>query len=526
LAWLVLATVLLAGAVLAWVSLTVYNHDENRLLDLKAKETASVVTAAVPSIETPLASAAELADVTGANATRFDQLMKPYVVAGRPFVSISLWSLDDVAAGPVASIGARPALASDPARAQAFFRGASRSGTLALTGIVRVGAGGPARLGYAFATTSNRQGYAAYGESALPDNGRLRIAGNSAFSNVNFALYIGTKARARDLLGATLKLPVMGRHATVVIPFGDSAFTIVVSPIGSLSGNLSAHLPWIVGLGGAALAFLGAALTDRLVRRRRQAEALAADLDKAADENRALYAQQRTIAHTLQDALLPQRLPDIEGAQVAGRYIPGMAGIDIGGDWYDIMPLDDGKALFVVGDVSGRGLGAAAMMASLRYALRGYAKQGDPPEVILCKLSDLVSLEHDGHFATVLCAELDVPRRKVTMANAGHLPPLVTAPGAAPSYVWGDVGMPVGVTSKPRYVPITIDVPPRGVLLAFTDGLVERRGEPLDAGLERLRHAASARGRSLEDLMETLVTELCSDGSDDDTAILGVGWDK
>src|SRR5205807_2197441 len=95
------------------------------------------------------------------------------------------------------------------------------------------------------------------------------------------------------------------------------------------------------------------------------------------------------------------------------------------GDWYDIIHLDDDAFILVVGDVSGRGLRAATVMASLRYAIRAYAAQGDQPATILDKLSELLSVAGDGHFATVICALVDVRRHQMIVANAGHLNPLL-----------------------------------------------------------------------------------------------------
>ena len=163
--------------------------------------------------------------------------------------------------------------------------------------------------------------------------------------------------------------------------------------------------------------------------------------------------------------------------------------------------------MFVVGDVSGRGLRAATVMASLRYALRGYAAQGDPPEAILSKLSALVSVDEDGHFATVLCAHIDVPAHWIRLANAGHPPPLLTDAHLR-QLVAAPIGVPVGVTSEPRYTSVEVTAPPGAVFLGFTDGLIERRGEPIEVGLERLRRAAPPPGHSLEGFVTGILGDL------------------
>jgi serine phosphatase RsbU (regulator of sigma subunit) len=235
------------------------------------------------------------------------------------------------------------------------------------------------------------------------------------------------------------------------------------------------------------------------------------------------------VAETLQHALLPETLPPIAGAATAVQYLPGVKSMHIGGDWYDVIALDDSRMLFVVGDVSGRGVRAAAVMASLRYAVRAYAAEGDGPGTILEKLSRLFTVERDGHFATVLCIQVDVPARQLTIANAGHLPPLIVPPAGTAELVTTDVGVPVGVAHTRPYTTTRASVPPGATLLAYTDGLVERRGESIDSSVERLRATAGARGAEhggspLPAYLEAVVHDLVGDGVDDDTVLLGVRW--
>ena len=178
------------------------------------------------------------------------------------------------------------------------------------------------------------QGYAAYAERALPENRKLAIAGNSAFSDLNFALYLGRSSRTGPLLGATVALPITGRQATSVIPFGDSAFTLVVTPKGSLVAPCPNASPRIIASGGAILALVAALVADRLVRRRQRAERLAASLDRVAAENRRLYTEQRSIAQTLQHALLPDHLPRFRRCRRLGlatcRVCKGSTSVVIG----------------------------------------------------------------------------------------------------------------------------------------------------------------------------------------------------
>ena len=165
-------------------------------------------------------------------------------------------------------------------------------------------------------------------------------------------------------------------------------------------------------------------MTERLVRRRRYAEQLA-------EENRRLYGEQRNVSLTLQRSLLPKELPNIDGVEFAARYIPGESGIEVGGDWYSAIAVDDHRFAFVVGDVSGRGLAAATIMAGLRYTIRAYAALGYSPARILEMAAREINIGSDGHFATVLVGLVDNDRHEVTLANAGHLPALLLSEGAS-----------------------------------------------------------------------------------------------
>ena len=197
--------------------------------------------------------------------------------------------------------------------------------------------------------------------------------------------------------------------------------------------------------------------------------------------------------------------------------------MDIGGDWYDVAPLADGRFVFKVGDVSGRGVKAAAVMASLHFAGRAYALEGHPPQVILDQLTQILDIVQDGHFATVLCGLVDVAAHTVTLANAGHLPPLIRNGGKATTVIMKP-GPPIGITDGTPYEPAMVAVPAHGVLLAYTDGLVEQRGEMLDAGIQRLHDAAIQDSPSLGELLDSIITKLTGDTPTDDIALIGLKW--
>jgi serine phosphatase RsbU (regulator of sigma subunit) len=308
----------------------------------------------------------------------------------------------------------------------------------------------------------------------------------------------------------------------VKVPFGDTVFTVTVAARGSLAGSLPQRLPWIIGIVGTLLTLGATALTVSLIERRRATERLADQLEVAAEENRRLYAEQRGIAQTLQHALLPASLPQLPGLQISARYEAGAEGVEIGGDWYDVIELADGRLLLIVGDVSGRGLTAATAMAALRFAIHAYAAEGDDPATFLPKLSRLISVHEDQHLATVLCAVIDARARQVTITNAGHLPPLMIGEQTS-TFVDTPVGLPVGIDAGASYSSTTIAAPPGGTLLAFTDGLVERRGESIEVGLERLRSEVSANHVPLDQLLSRVLHDLRQDAPDD-TAVAGIRW--
>jgi serine phosphatase RsbU (regulator of sigma subunit) len=522
-ALVVLVVGLVVTGVLTWLSAAQYSKNEARLLRLRAGDAASEVTAIVPAIQTPLASAAALANATGGDRAKFMQFIAPYVGTGAngEFVSASLWRVGAGARGPVAVVGAAPALAGSPAQAQAFLARAAKSSTLSVIGLFQ----GPApRLGYGFTGVGVSGPFAAYGESALPRDRYSAVQSNSAFSDLNYAVYLGRSRTPSNLLATSARQVPLPGHPTVLrVPFGDSVITLAVTARGPLEGSLPQRLPWLIAIAGLLLTAGATMLTARLIARRRHAEQLALRLEDAAEENQRLYDEQRGIAQTLQRALLPDALPQPPGLQVGARYEPGVRGVEVGGDWYDLIVLDQDRLLLVVGDVSGRGLRAAATMASLRYAIRAYAAQGDPPATILSKLSALLSVKTNGQLATVLCALVDRRAHAVSITSAGHLPPLLIRPGRV-ELVSAPVGIPVGVESAPSYTSTDIPSPPGATLIAFTDGLVERRGESIEVGLARLRERALENNASLEDLLARLVDQLRDDGTEDDTAIAGIRW--
>jgi serine phosphatase RsbU (regulator of sigma subunit) len=372
------------------------------------------------------------------------------------------------------------------------------------------------RLGYAVSVAEQPR-YIVYAEVELPQDRRARIDQNSAFADFDYALYLGDTPDVRKLLASsTGGDELTGRSAAEVAPFADTHLLLEMAPQKDLDGQLMGRLPWIFGVSGVLFTAAIAFLVERLARRRDEAEELAVEHDL-------LYRAQRSVAQTLQHSLLPGSLPAIEGVDIAARYIAGTEGLDVGGDWYDVVPLGGGSAIVAVGDVSGHGLAAATTMASLRYAMRAFAAQGDAPAIILSKLGSLLDVRRDGQFATVLCAAVEIATRRVRFASAGHPHPLLIGTDG-PRYVEAEIGLPVGVDAAATYVETEVVAGPGATLLLYTDGLIERRGVVLDVGLDRLARATTAPAQSLAGLLDRIVREAIPQGADDDTAILGVRW--
>ena len=325
------------------------------------------------------------------------------------------------------------------------------------------------------------------------------------------------------LVTSKKQLPIEGRQASQMVPFGSGAFTLVVAPKGSLGGSFFKTLPWIIAVVGLLATLIATLVTDRLQRRRQRAEQLAGMLDRVAAENRRLYTEQRGIAQTLQHALLPETLPDLKGLRAGARYVSAGGGVDVGGDWYDLVAVDERRVLLVIGDVSGHGLPAATTMALLRHAVLAYVAVDPRPAIVLTKLAHFVTASPRDYFATVLCALADVDAHQLTLASAGHMAPLVVHDGEA-EFADFRIQPPIGVDPSPRYEEATVAVPAKATVLAFTDGLVERRGEVIDTGLARLKRLATGRRFALDDLLASLTHDLTSEDHHDDTAMVGIQW--
>jgi serine phosphatase RsbU (regulator of sigma subunit)/anti-sigma regulatory factor (Ser/Thr protein kinase)/uncharacterized protein YigA (DUF484 family) len=251
-------------------------------------------------------------------------------------------------------------------------------------------------------------------------------------------------------------------------------------------------------------------------------EALAGQAAQALDRA-GRFESEQTIAETLQRSVLPRSLPRVDGVELAARYLPGSAELDVGGDWFDALHLPDGKLGLIVGDVVGKGVQAAATMAQLRNATRAYSVERLRPASVLLRLNRLADEVLETSFATLAYLMLDPETRVCKLSSAGHPPPLVAMPDGRVELLEGARGLPLGTGVRTRYRQETIELPAGSVVLLYTDGLVERRGKSIDDGFEALVNAVSAAPKDPDRLLEHILEHVVgSDERADDIALLAV----
>lgn len=513
---LVLVIGLVVTASLAASARAIQHSNEDRLLRQRAQSAGLILTARLPTITSPLSAAAEVAEATGGDAGQLRTYLSPQVgpTTATRFDYVSVWPAGG-GGRPIFEIGTPLGGTGGDGAVARWLAGRPISSAAAqVRNLLRARVPG---LGYAVASARPHHAYVVYAEVALPPDRLSRTHDDPTFASLDYALFLGTRERTSQLLTTSRAgLPHHGRRDFEVEPFAGTHVLVVAYARGNLGGTLMARLPWMIVLAGVAATLGFAQLAERLIRRGEVARQLAA-------ENAGLYRDQRGVAETLQRSLLPRALPTFTDLEVGARYQPGVEGIEIGGDWYDVVEVTDDRTLLVVGDVSGRGLEAGAVMASLRYAIRAHATQGDRPGTILDKLGTVLHVVRDKHFATVLCIEVARADGTLRVANAGHPRPLLID-GQGSRFVDAPVGPPVGVAAGRPYAEHTLQVAAGSTVLMFTDGLFERKGEPIDVGMERVRAAATGVEGPLDALLSTVLTTMTGDRAADDTAILGVRW--
>jgi signal transduction histidine kinase/DNA-binding response OmpR family regulator len=239
--------------------------------------------------------------------------------------------------------------------------------------------------------------------------------------------------------------------------------------------------------------------------------------------NARLYETEHRIASTLQHSLMPQSLPRVPGAIVAGRYAPGSSEALVGGDWYDVIAGPDGKLILVIGDVVGKGVQAAAGMGQLRNALRAYLLEGFDCGAALTRLNRLVDTLGRRQFATVLCVGFDPRTRLMTFSSAGHPSPVLIPPGAHGTFLYdAALGPPIGALGAVTYPTRETELTAGTRLLLYTDGLIEDRRQGIDSGLAELTADVAEPTGHIDDLLDALLAKAARQTRRDDIALVAL----
>jgi serine phosphatase RsbU (regulator of sigma subunit)/anti-sigma regulatory factor (Ser/Thr protein kinase) len=331
------------------------------------------------------------------------------------------------------------------------------------------------------------------------------------------------------LLEAPLDAPTPGSRAIKrreSLFFGSrdelrSAFPLAADELDTLGHSAFLFVPLVAGRQPYGLLVVTWVTVHAMSEEELQLiETLAGQAAQALD--RAMrFESEQTIAETLQRSVLPVSLPRVPGVELAARYLPGTAGLDVGGDWFDAVSLPDGRLGLVVGDVVGKGVQAAASMGQLRNSLRAFALERTKPASTVSRLNRLVEDGLETAFATVVYVVIDPAGGVCRYTSAGHPPPVVAYPDGRVELLENGRGLPLGTMTDAEYGQETVELPVGSVLLLYTDGLIERRSRSLDEGLDLLRAAVGDGPREPEQLVEHVLQRLVGDEvRADDVALL------
>ncbi|KRD19909.1 serine/threonine protein phosphatase [Streptomyces sp. Root264] len=330
---------------------------------------------------------------------------------------------------------------------------------------------------------------------------RLLRAGRPVFGDLP-----GVRSVVAELLGAT--------DAPGVVPPGRR---LILAP---LHGRSRAMGSVVLVRGPGRADFTG----DDLLVASQLATHTALGIHKAV-----LYAREASVADTLQRTMLPQSLPDPAGVTLAGRYLPASRTAQVGGDWYDAIPLPGNRVALVIGDVMGHSMTSAAIMGQLRTIVQTLAGLDLPPDEILHHLDEQAERLGSEHTATCLYAMYDPVLHRLLVSNAGHLPPVLLHPDGRTEVLPAPPGAPIGVGAG-GFESTEMHAPAGATLLLYTDGLVESRDSDVLTGVDRLRArlrtaASGSAPPALEELCDLALGPLGSGGRDDDIALLAARFE-
>jgi len=249
---------------------------------------------------------------------------------------------------------------------------------------------------------------------------------------------------------------------------------------------------------------------------------IAEDVTARANERaelRRLYSRERQIADRLQVGLLPGTIDDIDRYELATRYVPGADVLLVGGDWFDVIRMSEDRVALAIGDVVGHGIDAALTMTRLRYALSGLCQATADPGRLLDGLDELVVPDGEGFVATIFLGVLELSSGRMEYSSAGHPPPILISAAGSAQPLQAAHSTPLGLVEGSRPTAKTA-LEGGDTLLLYTDGLFERRGEPIDAGLRRLRDEAATSVDDIEALADHLIESTSDPRHPDDIAVM------
>ncbi len=495
-----------------------YNQTESRLLKQRTAEASAALQLSVSQIRLPLDAAAKLATATKGDPGSLTTALGPVVGSGKTFTSAALYPIGSTT--PVAQVGTPVAMpATGTSSAAAMLQRAASEPFV----VVDLLGGTQRRLGYAVADSADHPQYVVYGERTLGPDPNVRRRTDQPFAQLDYAIYYGDRVAADQLLGASVHdLPIRGRHADQVIPFGDSNLFLVMTPIGHLSGWLFANLWWMVAALGVLASGAFGALTKGLLDRRNTALRLAAD-------NERLYGEQRKIAEMLQMSLLPDHLGAPAGVEVAARYWPAGSANLIGGDFYDLFSVADDRWAVAIGDVCGKGIEAASLTGLARHTLRAAARQSNLATDVLLAVHNALRDHQPPTFCTACFGfmyPLDDGSYHLELSLGGHPQPLLLRANRRVEAI-GMRGTLLGMI-EPSLVTSTIDLHPGDTLVFYTDGLTDAPAHQA-VSVEELTNLLELQGdqpiEQLADSIRALKRHRRPLGSGDDTALLIVRFD-
>ncbi|WP_329134207.1 SpoIIE family protein phosphatase [Streptomyces sp. NBC_01476] len=338
-------------------------------------------------------------------------------------------------------------------------------------------------------------------ETALPEGELLTLTADQIVPRLGAPLLVPVvdPALAPDI-AADLGVPALGPLLT--------GHSVIVAPL-TARGTVLGRVCFLRAPGRRPFDARDSAIATEIVGRG------AAHIDNAR-----LHHQESRAAATLQRSMMPTRPPRIPGVRIAHHYMPGDRQAQVGGDWFDAIQLPGGRVALIVGDVMGHGLQAAAVMGQFRTAVITMAALDLPPAQLLRHLDNLAHRLGTDHLATCVYAVYDPILRTLTLANAGHIPPVLAAGYDGPSELLEiPGGAPIGVGGVP-FETVEIPVPDGSWLVLCTDGLVEVRGQGIDAGLAALCATVIEPDQSPEDVCAQILARVHSEDRRDDVALL------